>query len=308
MRRNERLRLLAERTTLQRMIGETPSDEVLDLSSLNARLAGVDRQLAAGGPEEPDPARVRVTFNGRPVIGSHGIFAEFGAKAVNGFSEMVAMMAASLSAPLAASGPIPNRQDSQMLITSTALGSFGFELEEHRNGGQTLFEEQSPVSAALERTQELLAGALGSDDDLADSAAEIDPRAIEKVRSFLTTLADNEAVCTILYGDRKVRFADVGQVRQSIVRLSQQNLHEEEKEIDGEFQGVLPKGRTFEFKLVDGTVIRGKVGRAIANADDLNQILHQPTRVRLMMTQAGSGRPRYVLMAAPQVMATGSPA
>ncbi len=298
MTRHEHLRLLAERTSLQKMIAETPAEDVLDLASLEARLAQVDA-LLAGGSLEPEPARVRVTFNGRPVVGSHGIFAEFGAKAVGGFTEVVAMMAASLTAPLAPTGPIPNRQDSQMLITGTALGSFGFELEEHQPTGQMPLQEQSPVAAALERTQALLAGVLGTDDELADSAAEVDPRAIEKLRSFLTTLADNEAVCTIRFGERQVRFADVGQVQQSIRRLSQQNLHEEEKEFEGEFQGVLPKSRAFEFKLLDGVVIRGKVGRAISNADALNQILHQRKRIRLAVTKVGSGPPRYVLTTPP---------
>jgi hypothetical protein len=40
---------------------------------------------------------------------------------------------ASLAAPLAAMGRIPNRDQHQLLITSTALGSFGFELDERQH-------------------------------------------------------------------------------------------------------------------------------------------------------------------------------
>jgi hypothetical protein len=63
MRRNDRLHLLAERTTLQEMIDETPSDDVLDLSSLRARLAGVDQQLATGGATHPTFITAKTQFS-----------------------------------------------------------------------------------------------------------------------------------------------------------------------------------------------------------------------------------------------------
>jgi hypothetical protein len=218
---------------------------------------------------------------------------------VNGFAESVTAMAASLSAPLAAMGPIPNREQHQLLITSTARGSFGFELEEHRTGQLTL-GDGSAVAQALDRTQSLLRGTLGTDDELADSAAEADLRALDKVRAFLGTLADNEAVCTVQFGESVVSFSDVGQVRTSIERLSRENLREESEELRGELQGVLPKARVFEFKLEGtGQVIRGKIGPSIGNPDALNQSLHKSATIRVMVTRVGSGRPRYVLTEAP---------
>lgn len=138
MNRGEYLQLLGEKTAVERMIAETPEEGAIDRASLSARLENVEEALAQAKPDEREPARVRLTFKGRPVIGSHGIFAEFGMKAVNGFAESVTAMAASLIAPLAAMGPIPNRGQHQLLITNTALGSFGFELEEHRTGQLTL--------------------------------------------------------------------------------------------------------------------------------------------------------------------------
>jgi Helicase conserved C-terminal domain len=230
MNRSEHLHLLGEKTALERMIAETPEEDVIDRASLTARLENVEAALAQAQPDQREPARVRVTFKGRPVIGSHGIFAEFGMKAVNSFAESVAAMAAPLTAPLAATGPIPNRDQHQLLITSTALGSFGFELEEYRTGQLTL-GDGSAVAQALDRTQSLLRGTLGTDDELADSAAEADRRALDKVRAFLETLADDEAVCTLQFGDSTVSFSDVGQVRTSIKRLSQDNLREQQEEL-----------------------------------------------------------------------------
>lgn len=95
MNRGEYLHLLGEKTALERMLAETPEEDVIDRASLAARLESVEQALAEAKPDEREPARVRLTFKGRPVIGSHGIFAEFGMKAVNGFTEAVAAMAAS---------------------------------------------------------------------------------------------------------------------------------------------------------------------------------------------------------------------
>ena len=191
MNNEDRQHLLAERTFLQRLLAKTPATARLTRMSDEARLRKVEAQLAALPADERTPARARLTFDGVPVIRSHGIFADFGMKAVSSFTEAVASVAASLSAPLAAMGPIPNRDQNQLLITSTAVGSFGFELEEYR-AEQLALEEASPVATALERTQALLQSTLGNDDDLADIASETDPRALDKVRTFLKVLAEGQ--------------------------------------------------------------------------------------------------------------------
>ena len=67
-----------------------------------------------------------------------------------------------------------------MLITSTAIGSFGFQLEEYRPPGQLDFGDEG-CGAGMDVTRNLLESTLGTDDKLADSAASTDPRAIEAV-------------------------------------------------------------------------------------------------------------------------------
>ena len=301
MNRGDLLHLLGEKTALERMLAETPEEDVLDRASLLARLKSIEGALSQATPDEREPARVRLTFKGQPVIGSHGIFAEFGMKAVTGFTDAVTAMAASLIAPLAATGPIPNRDQHQLLITNTALGSFGFELEEHRTG-QLSLSDGSTIAHALERTQSLLRGTQGTDDELADSAAEADRRALDKVRAFLEVLADNEAVCTVQFGESIVNFRDVGQVRTSLQRLSQENLREEPEELRGELQGVLPKARIFELKLADSNqVVRGRISPTVDDPDALNHQLHQSCIFKVMVTRVGNGRPRYLLLEAPKM-------
>jgi len=302
MNRQDLVHLLSERSSLQRMIDETPAEDVLDRGSLTARLEEIEHLLAEANINERVPARARLTFNGKPVVGSYGIFADFGMKAVNGFTEAVAAVAATLAGPLFAKGPIPNRDQNQLLITNTALGSFGFELEEYRSSKLRL-GEQSMLEIALERTQNLLQGSINADDELlADAATELDQRALDKMRAFVKTLADNDAVCALQFRNQAFRFSDMGQVNRSLERLSRAHLQETEEYLDGEFEGALPStSRTFEFKVVgQADVIVGKISTAVNNPGEINKHLYKAARIKVMTTRAGNGRPRYVLLEMPQ--------
>jgi hypothetical protein len=293
--------LQAERKFLQERLGSLPATARVTRLSTEARLRSIEAELATSPAAGRAPARARLTFRGRPVVGNHGVFAEFGMNATKAFADSVALIAASLGGPLSATGPIPNRDQNQLLITSTAVGSFGFELEEYLGEQLPLLEEETPLSRALEVAQGLLQSTQGTDDDLADSAAATDPRAIAAVRGFLETLASNEAICALEYRGKTFQFSDVGAVRRSLARLSQDNLREEEQVMEGEFRGALPKRRLFEFQPA-GTdeILGGKVGPAIADVDVLNERLHRPARVKVVVTRVGNGRPRYVLIAPPQ--------
>jgi hypothetical protein len=198
-------------------------------------------------------------------------------------------------------GPIPNRDESRLLITGTAIGSFGFELEEAPLGNQLNFGEDTIAGQALELTQNLLKSTVGSDDDLADSAVATDPRAVAAIRSFLELLANNEAVCALNVNDKLFQFKDVGEVRRGVERLSQDNLHEEVTQLTGEFQGVLPKARSFEFKIAaNQEVVRGKVSPTITSPDEINNHLHQSLTIDVLATRVGTGKPRYVLLKLPE--------
>ena len=301
MNRRELPHLLAERTALQRMIDETPQDDVIDLASLQAKFRLVEEQLASQG-QGREPARAKLTFSGRPVIGSHGILADFGMKAVNGFTEAVVAVAASLTAPLRSKGPIPNRGQNQFLITNIAFGSFGFELQEFR-AEQLELSEPSSVEQALIQTQALLLAAVEDDDDgLADSIAELDQRAIDKVRTFVSTLEDNGALCALQIEDKVFRFKDTSQIRRTIARMSAANLHEERQELCGRFEGVLPNTRrTFEFR-IDGSreVLVGKIGSGVEHPEVLNNHLNELCTISVVVTRVGTGHPRYLLEQAPR--------
>lgn len=292
-----RTAILAERKFLQARIAAMPASARITRISAESRLRCIDEQLAhlaaAGAPH----TRMSLTFNGKPVVGSHGIFVDFGMRAVGQFADAVTTVAASLAAPLLAGLSAANRAQPQLLITNTALGSFGFELEEYCQASN----DGTSLTNAINHIQALLQGSLGSDDELADSAVETDDAALKKIRVFLKTLQDEQATCAFQCQDRSFRFTDVGQVRQSLARLSQDNLLETEKTLQGCFLGVLPKSRSFEFELLDGQeVIRGKLAPSVADTGLITAHLNQPVGIHVMTKQVGSGRPRYVLMELPQ--------
>jgi hypothetical protein len=101
----------------------------------------------------------------------------------------------------------------------------------------------------------------------------------------------------------------VNHLRTSTERLRDDNLREDTEEHDGEFQGVLPTGRTFEFKTTDHKILRGKIGMDIEDADILNRdFLHKPVHVSLHVIRVGKGRPRYSLRSIEDIGTTGATA
>jgi len=303
MDRRQLTLLTAERSALELMIADVPPEDVIDRGSLQARLDDVNALIAQGAPAAAR-ARARLTFRGKPVVGTHGIYADFGMKAVNGFTEAVAAVAASLtSVGLRAMGPIPNREQNQLLITNTALGSFGFELEELPAAQANHLDEPSQVEIALEKTQHLLVAAASADDDaLADSASELDQRAIDKIRVFVETLHANEALCAIEVKDHYFKFSSSTEVARTIERMSAANLQETIETLEGTFVGAMPyRRRTFEFRLGDsGEIIVGRFGPGVTQPAEVNRHIDQRCTVRMAVTRVRQGRPRYILLELPE--------
>ena len=123
--------LLSQRATVREQLGRLPSTAWMTKLSLEARLSCL--QEAIGELEVStavEPAKVVVTFSGNPVEGSSGIWADFASKAMQSFTDAVSALAAGLNTAVQAMGKIPNKDNNRLYITGTALGSFGFILEE----------------------------------------------------------------------------------------------------------------------------------------------------------------------------------
>ena len=289
--------LQAERGTLEKLLADLPADRVIERIGLEARKQEINAALAAQPAPAREPVRAKLTFRGKPIVGSHGIFAEFGALVVGAFSDAVTAMGASQSGALGARGVLPGRDEYRLLITGTAPGSFGFQFEEATVENLTLFPRESPVEPAIQQAKVIMEASLGTDDELTEALSETDPRALDALRKFLDAMVKNEAVCALEFKGDVFRFADVEQVRRSLGRLGQENIHESEETLVGSFLGVLPHRRTFEFQIAEtGEVIAGKVGRNVADAATINQVRERPATIQVHTRRVGEGRPRYVLL------------
>lgn len=294
MRAFERASVKSEIAEVNRLLQSVGQDDVFSRVGLEYRLRELYERL------EDDPGshfQSRLTFKGAPVVGSYGISVSFGAKAMSAFSDAVSAVGASLRGILADHGPLPDRPDFEMLITGTAVGSFGFELE----GRNRELVEGGTVQEAVDRAQLLLeASSLEADDALAEAAVDLDRRAIAKVRAFAEVLMQSGALCTLATTQRTFSFSNLQQVARSVERLEDDNIVEQEDAVEGVLIGVLPVTRTFEVRLPSGEVIRGKVDRSVGELDTLHENGHRRCRVRVRTTQVGGGRPKYLFIGRPE--------
>ncbi len=295
--------LSSEVSELNALLAEIPEENAIERAGLECRLQTVNERLQDAQYTKP-VSTARVTFRGEPVWGSHGILADFGAKAASAFTDAVTAVAAGLEENLKYMGPIPDKHKNQLLITGTATGSFGFEFEIPHEQDNDLFPESSPVSVALSKVQKLFELTTnGNDDEIAEVVEEIHPRAVRKIADFLDVVKKGKAWCGIETGEGLFRFESLEQLQQSSERLVEDNLHENDEEFTGEFQGILPHSRTFEF-LPSGSkdVIRGKIYSDIEDPDILNRnYLHRQIKTVFHSIQFGQGRPRYSLLSLDQI-------
>ncbi|MGP5177997.1 hypothetical protein [Psychrobacter aquimaris] len=289
--------LLAEINTVEDFLANMPENRFLERMSFEARLDDLQNQL-----ERVDVLRINkkaiITFRGKPVDRSHGIAADFSGKAINGLNEMVTSVVASLNNNLNLMGPIPNRDQHQLMITGTAVGSFGFELELPKPN-YDIFAEKNGAEAALSDIQSLLRETIdGTDDDIGNIISKIHPRAVRKISDFLVILQRNEALFAMEYDKYIFRVETDEQLEAIINRLDNSNIREEYQTYEGVFQGFLPDSRTFEF--VDRSnqeIIKGKIDASILNPEAINNdYLNKLVKVTFNVVQFGQAKPKYTLL------------
>jgi len=287
------IRLLqSEVSTLEQLLADIPAEEVIERMGLESRKQEIEEILAANPLPEREPVQARLTFRGKPVVGSYGIRAEFGAKAIDAFSKAVVTLASRARPARSRGGDEP-----RLLITGTATGSFGFELQEAPLDDGALYPKESVVGPAIRQAKAILRATLGSDEALTEAVSEADPRALDALRRFVDTLEKSEAVCALEFGDDVFRYADSGEVKRSLARIAPDNIHEEEVELLGAFLGALPHKREFEFQIEQtAETIVGRVDEGIEDPDEINGVRRRPVRVVVRTRRAGEGRPRYALL------------
>ncbi|MES2790846.1 MAG: hypothetical protein V4719_14635 [Planctomycetota bacterium] len=290
--------LKSELAILDRFLGEIPEEDVIDRASIEAQKFHILEALESLQSSQPEPARTTLLFKGGPVRGRRGVLSTFATEATAAFAKAVSAVAASSDGPLPTRGRVTHKPQRELFIVGTVAGSFGFELEEIAPEGVAVDESNQD---AIEQTQLIILSAIGSSDDLlADNAAAVDPRARESIRVFLDVVAKADAYVEIQTEDKTVAFKSTEEVKAAREKLSASNISESEKEVIGHFTGLLPTGRSFEFKLEFGEVVFGKASKSVEKIESINLHLHEPTFVQFKIVRVKNGKPRYTLIGLPE--------
>ncbi len=299
--------LRSELTHLDSMLARIPPENVIDRIGLQGRRQQVVEELAGFDDVRTEFEPTRLTFRGTPVIGEQGIMAGFGTKIVGLFNNTIEAMGASSQQQLGSRGVIPSVDNYGMMITGVARGSFGFQLE-RASDQLILVAEADPVAEAVDRVKTIMEATLMTDDELAETLVDTDPRVIKDIREFLEELVENEATCAIESKRREFSFKNVDQIRRSVARLQEDNVVQRVVTLGGKFIGYLPDSRLAEFDVSEtrdedadflgelvGTVVKAKVDPSVKDAESINASLENDKQITANAKRVGKSKPTFVI-------------
>jgi hypothetical protein len=222
--------------------------------TLQRQISELQTQVATG-------ASLALFFGGLPVFGSRGIKAEFGAKAIDQFQDVVTKRFAEFQGPIGFRGPTKQADQTGLMITDIARGSFGFVLEELSQDHLV----ESPLKHVVDDVIDLIYQTSAPDEEAFDSFMEaVDPRVLASLRSFFQILDSEGATMRIVEDQREFSLP-----REAIARARSRTdtieITETETLFDGKFY-LLPESKKFELHLKDGVSIRGSVAAEFLKA------------------------------------------
>ena len=257
----EREFLQADLAQVRALLLQSPPDEdpiehfqfTHRVRELEARLAVLPSAIAAA------PAAIALFFGGRPVVGSHGIKANFSTKAIGHFQKLVSQrFAADEQGPLAARGRVPLAEDTQLLVTDVVRGSFGFVLE----AAASLADARVSLKAVVDEVADTLSRMAAPDDALFDEAsAVVDDRQLGTLKEFFKLLDDEGASLRLVEGDRDFELDSVA-VSRARNRVEGLSIEDRNDASAGQIVGWTQYSHRFEMKLHEGGAI---VAGSVAN-------------------------------------------
>lgn len=250
--------LAAEIAGLNAIIDSLPQNDFLSRMSLESRRRRVQEELKALSDVAERSAKVALYFAGDPVIGSIGIEAEFGTRALGEFQDLLTKVWAAEDGALSSMGPVADKEHSRLHITNLVHGSFGFMLEEINGSAEPLFE--TPLTkAAGQVTQYLSAFADESESRFVETIQELDERVFRALRDFFGEIHKAGATFRLVEGENDEKF-DRYAVERAWMRAEMAKVDEKNITRLGKLLGIIPFKRRFEFeadgetKIIEGTV------------------------------------------------------
>lgn len=257
--------LSAEVATVESLLGKrSPEDDPIGYFQYSQRLAGLNRKLEDLGQAPELTAAIALFFAGDPVVGSHGIRADFAGRAVEIFQDIVSKrFAANELGDLGGRGPVPLRSRSDLLLTNVTRGSFGVVLEEAYDN-HPLAETQLKV--VLDDVVNSINVASMEDNGPFEELLEtIDHRYLRSLGEFFELLDDKSATVRVVEGDQDKQLNPV-EVHRARERTSSARIEEREDEPLVGTLYLLPAHRRFELVLENGESIWGPVASEFATA------------------------------------------
>jgi hypothetical protein len=238
-----------------------PGEDVMEHFQYTQRARDLESKLAAMPHKiEHGPAGVALFFGGRPVVGSHGIHAEFSSKAIERFQTLVSQrFAAQELGPLARKGRVPLKDNTHLLVTDVVRGSFGFVLQaaSQEDEAQPL---NTTLKAVVDKVADTISRVASQDEVLFDDAvSEIDDRQKSALTDFFKLLDTEGATMRIVEGERDFEL-DQASVHRARQRVENLQITEQTKELAGQIVGWTDFSAKFELRLHESReLIQGSI-------------------------------------------------
>lgn len=269
---------------------------------LEGKLAGMPQAIAQA------PAGVALFFGGRPVVGSHGIHADFSSKAIERFQTIVSQRyAAQELGPLASKGRVPLKDNTHLLVTDVVRGSFGFVLqaatpEDDAQGMGT------SLKAVVDKVADAISRMAAQDEALFDGAlAEIDERQKNALTDFFKLLDTEGATMRIVEGERDFEL-DQASVQRARRRVEQLQIVDRTQEFSGQVVGWGDYSGKFELlrhdtrDVIHGAVAASAMERASAEGLELyHRHVRAIVKVREVNARNRTVKTSYTLLSLEQV-------
>lgn len=298
MRSSRRTFLNAQIAETNRLI-ELAGDHPLMAPNLRQRKEELECELRSLPASEELPRAV-LFFTGQPVVGAVGIDAEFAAKVLQPFLDMVKVQyTASKHGAVGSRGPVRDASEAKLLLTGLPRGSFGLELTPPESSD--LFAGKH-LSTTLVRLTEVIRSAGESDEEFATAMDDVSPRVLTRLKEFFSVMAEHQADLRLVSGDLECR---LDRQRNAAAADRVSNTRTDEATIDkaGIFRGATLDSWRFDFRPVDEDTISGRIGDEVDNErllqlcrDYMNQRCVARLKRTTVTTRSGTTRTRYELL------------
>lgn len=258
--------LLADLNSVRALLGVLRSQDIIERLSMERRRGEIESDLRELEESEKHTvgrrASASVYLEGPPVYtnGSNWIEASFAAGIIANYEK--AILTVKKEQQLRASRKGERSQTTgKLFLVNVLQGSFGFEFKEVTEPQDDIFD--SPLQESVELVSKTLW--LSADDKISiDSIVEdIGIRPVISVRELLKTIKSKNASLRIDSYGTEVRL-NRDQVSSAYDRVSKVNEDKTETQTLTGWLWVLPLGRRFEFKTVDGKLrFNGKISTEI---------------------------------------------